>query len=98
MERERVSGSVNTDGLHAEGRRGARYADRNFTSVGNQYALEQKSKLPDSILKISTGWPLSVLQIVRPSLIATISRGRMQEIEYPQRSHICKAGTAATAE
>src|SRR5208282_3788626 len=37
MERERVRRGVYTDRLHAERRRGARDADGDFTSVGNQY-------------------------------------------------------------
>src|SRR5215470_17873318 len=41
MKRERVSRSVYADRLHAERRRGARDADSDFTSIGNQYTLEQ---------------------------------------------------------
>ena len=47
MERERVSRRVYADRLHPERRRGARDADGDFTSVGNQYALEQ-TRFPNS--------------------------------------------------
>src|SRR4030095_4906623 len=45
MKRERVSRSVYADRLHAERRRGVRDADSDFTSIGNQYTLEQRLTL-----------------------------------------------------
>src|SRR5258708_40165107 len=71
MERERGSRDVYTDRLHPERRRGARDADRDFTSVGNQYSLEQ-TQFPNSTFR---RWSLATLRLAQGMVEETNTNG-----------------------